>query len=434
MANIWIKNATIVTATDDQPILTGHLIVQGDRITHIGTELPDWHHTVSFDDIIDTPNRLYMPGLVNTHTHAAMSYLRGFADDMALQTWLEDYMWPNEAKFTSDDVYWGAQLSVVEMIKSGTTSFLDMYDHMDRVAEVVQASGLRACLTRGMIGFGPDDVLKQKLADAKAFASTWQGQANGRITTMIAPHAPYTCPPAFITKAIEISAELNIPMHTHMSETAREVADNVAQYGERPVKHLQKLGFFDRPSIVAHAVHLTDEEIAILAAHDVRVAHNPGSNLKLASGIARVPDLLQAGVKVGLATDSSASNNNLDMFEEMNLAALLHKGTSQDPTVVPAQTALQMATKMGAETIWLDGVGTLAVGQKADFIAIDIDQPHYYPRTNLISHLAYSGGGQDVTDMWVDGARIMKNKEILTIDEAHTKAEVQRRYEALMNR
>jgi 5-methylthioadenosine/S-adenosylhomocysteine deaminase len=217
---------------------------------------------------------------------------------------------------------------------------------------------------------------------------------------MMAPHAPYTCPPDFISKVVEIAHELDLPIHTHMSETVREVEENAKQYGERPVKHLLNIGMFSRPSIVAHAVHLTDEEIEILAAHDVRVSHNPGSNLKLASGIARVPELIRAGVKVSLGTDSSASNNNLDLFEEMRLAALLHKGTSQDPTVVPALHAIQMATAIGAESLWLDKVGRLEVGNKADFIALNIDQPHYYPRTNLISHVVYSGGAQDVTDMY----------------------------------
>jgi 5-methylthioadenosine/S-adenosylhomocysteine deaminase len=434
MSKIWIKDGIFITASSDQPIINGHMVVENDRITFIGENLPEQYANVSFDEIVNGHNRLFMPGLVNTHTHAAMSLLRGYADDLALQTWLEDYMWPNEAKFTSDDVYWGTQLSVVEMIRSGTTCFLDMYDHMDRVAEVVTQSGLRASLTRGMIGFAPPEVQQMKLNEAKQFARDWHGQANGRITTLMAPHAPYTCPPDFISKVIEIAHELDLPVHTHMSETIREVEENAKQYGERPVKHLLNLGMFSRPSIVAHAVHLTDEEIQLLAAHDVRVSHNPGSNLKLASGIARVPELIRAGVKVSLGTDSSASNNNLDLFEEMRLAALLHKGTSQDPTVVPALQAIQMATSIGAESLWLDGVGSLTIGNKADFIALNIDQPHYYPRTNLISHVVYSGGAQDVTDMWVNGKCIMRNKEILTLDIERIQSEVQTRFNTLQTR
>jgi 5-methylthioadenosine/S-adenosylhomocysteine deaminase len=434
MSKIWIKDGIFITARDDQPIIHGQMIIENDKITYIGEHLPDSYKNESFTEIVDGNHRLYMPGLVNTHTHAAMSLLRGFADDLALQTWLEEYMWPNEAKFTSDDVYWGTQLSVVEMIRSGTTCFLDMYDHMDRVAEVVTKSGLRASLTRGMIGFAPPEVQQHKLNEAKQFVRDWNNKADGRISTMMAPHAPYTCPPDFITKVVEISAELNVPVHTHMSETLREVLENEKQYGQRPVKHLQSLGMFSRPSIVAHAVHLTDEEIAILAEHDVRVSHNPGSNLKLASGIAPVAKLVKAGVKVSLGTDSSASNNNLDLFEEMRLVALLHKGTTNDPTVIPAQQAIQMATAMGAESLWLKDIGRLEVGLKADFIALNIDQPHYYPRTNLISHVVYSGGSQDVTDMWVNGKRIMKNKEILTLDVEKVQAETQERFDALRTR
>lgn len=214
---------------------------------------------------------------------------------------------------------------------------MDMYDHMDRVAEVVELSGIRSVLMRGVIGLCPEEVQNHKLAEAISFARNWHGKADGRITTMISPHAPYTCPPDFFVKFVQAAHDLDLPMHTHMSETKREVEQNVVDYGLRPVAHLEKLGMFTRPSIVAHGVHLNDEEIEILARHDVGVSHNPGSNLKLASGVARVTDLLKAGVKVSLGTDGAASNNNLDMFEEMRLAALIHKGVSGDPTAVPAR-------------------------------------------------------------------------------------------------
>jgi 5-methylthioadenosine/S-adenosylhomocysteine deaminase len=217
-----------------------------------------------------------------------------------------------------------------------------------------------------------------------------------------------------------------------MSETAREVQANVDQYGLRPVAHLEKLGVFTRPTLVAHGVHLTDEEIETLARYDVRVSHNPGSNLKLASGVARVIDLMNAGVLVSLGTDSSASNNNLDMFEEMRLAALIHKGVSGDPVAVPATTALQMGTVIGARSIWLDGVGALKPGNKADFIALDIDQPHFYPRTDFVSHIVYAAAGQDVVDVCVDGRWVMENRSCLTLDEEKIKFEFTKRFEALI--
>ncbi len=424
---IW--NATFITMDDQQPVIhNGAMTIEDDRITYIG----ECHESLKegADEMIDGRHRCYLPGLVNTHGHAAMSLLRGYADDLNLQVWLEQKMWPMEAKFTAADVRAGTQLSIAEMIRSGTTSFVDMYDHMDTVAEAVEASGMRGVLARGMIGF-PADQQQVKLREATVFARNWHGAADGRITTMISPHSPYTCPPDFIEQVVQAAHELQLPIHTHMSETRKEVELNVEQYGERPVQHLLKLGVFSRPTLLAHAVHLTVDEIAVLAAHDVRVSHNPGSNLKLASGIARVVEMRAAGIRVSLGTDSSASNNNLDMFEEIRLAALLQKGISLDPTALPAYEALKMGTIEGAESIWLEHVGKLAVGYKADFIGVDIDQPHYYPQTDLVSHLVYSGAGQDVSEVCVDGRFLMKGRELLTLDEERIKAEAQRSFDRL---
>ena len=364
-----------------------------------------------------------MPGLVNTHGHAAMSLLRGVGDDLALQVWLEQKMWPLEAKFNAADVRVGSELSILEMLKGGTTSFVDMYSFMDEVAQVVETSGIRGCLTRGVIGYCPPDEAAAKLVEARAFAKDWHGRADGRITTMMAPHAPYTCPPEYIEKIVAIAEELQLPIHTHLSETRGEVERHEQQYGIRPVEHLRRLGVFNRPCIVAHGVHLNDEEIEICRAHDVRISHNPGSNLKLASGIARVPEYLRAGLLVSLGTDSAASNNNLDMFEEVRLAALIHKGVSGDPTAVPAFTALSMATSIGARSIWLEEVGLLQAGMKADLIAIDIDQPHFQPLTDLVSHIVYAAAAQDVTDVFVDGKQLVRNRQCLTLDEERIKAE-----------
>lgn len=429
MTRTLIKNGRFLTLQDTVPIIKGYMVIEGDRIVYIGEEEPE--ASQAYDEIIDGTHRLYMPGLVNTHGHAAMSLLRGYGDDLALQVWLQEKMWPNEAKFTGADVRAGTLLSIAEMLKGGTTCFVDMYDHMDEVARAVEQSGMRAVLTRGVIGLCPPDVQQMKLDEATAFARNWHGQANGRITAMMSPHAPYTCPPDYIERIVQAAHDLNLPLHTHMSESRREVAENEEQYRLRPVAHLEKLGVFSRPCLVAHAVHLTDEEIATLAKYDVRVSHNPGSNLKLASGIARVPELLRAGVLVSLGTDSSASNNNLDMFEEMRLAALLHKGTSGDPTAVPATEALRMGTVTGARSIWLNDIGVLQAGMKADFIAIDIDQPHFLPRTDFSSHVVYSASAKDVTDVYVDGRCLLRGGELTTLDEEKIKYEAQRAFEGL---
>ena len=422
MNSFAIVNGVFLTMDPERPEVQGTLLVKNGIIAELSSAAPD-PRTLEGIEVIDGRHRLYLPGFVNTHGHAAMSLLRGYADDLALQVWLEQKMWPNEAKFTAADVRAGALLSIAEMLKGGTTCFVDMYDHMEEVARAVEESGIRACLTRGMIGFGSEEVQKAKLQEARLFAMRWHGQADGRITAMMSPHAPYTCPPDFIRKVVEIAHELDLPIHTHMSETAKEVEDNVKQYGTRPPAHLRDLGVFSRPCLVAHAVHLTDEEIAMLQAYDVRVSHNPGSNLKLASGIARVPELLKAGVKVSLGTDSSASNNNLDMLEEIRLAALLHKGVCGDPTAVPAMEALRMGTAAGAESIWLSQVGMLKPGMKADLIAVDIDQPHFYPRFNLVSNLVYAASAKDVTDVWVDGRRLVRGGELTTLDEEKVVAE-----------
>ena len=426
-----IKNGHFLVPGSDKPVLSGYMTLENDLITYIGEAEPAVEEGAQ---VVDGSRLLFMPGLVNTHGHTAMSLLRGYGDDMVLQAWLQEKMWPMEEKFTGDDVYWGTSLSVLEMLKGGTTTFLDMYDHMDRVAEVTEQSGMRAVLMRGVIGLCPEDVQQAKLAEAVAFARNWHGKADGRITTMLSPHAPYTCPPEFFMKFVEAAHDLDLPMHTHMSETRHEVEQNVADYGLRPVAHLEKLGMFTRPSLIAHGVHLNDEEIGILARHNVGVSHNPGSNLKLASGVARVPELLRAGVKVSLGTDGAASNNNLDMFEEMRLAALIHKGVSGDPTAVPAPEALLMATEYGAQSIFLSGVGRLAAGMKADFIALDIDQPHLLPHTDLLSHAVYSASAKDVEHVWVNGRQVVKHGECLTLDEEAIRRKAQETFESLLKR
>ncbi|MBP1999581.1 5-methylthioadenosine/S-adenosylhomocysteine deaminase [Paenibacillus shirakamiensis] len=432
MTHRWlIENGTFVVLEEGRSVIQGYMLIEDDTILYIGETRPEGEEeTFTYDG----KGQLFAPGLVNTHGHAAMSLLRGYGDDLSLQVWLQEKMWPMEAKFTSRDVYWGTALSVVEMLKGGTTTFLDMYDHMDQVAKVVDESGIRGVLMRGAIGLCPEDVQQQKLDEAIRFAKDWNGKANGRITTMMSPHAPYTCPPAFIEKFVQAAHDLDLPLHTHMSETASEVAQNVEEYGLRPVAHLEKLGFFTRPSIVAHAVHLNDEEIERLAANKVAVSHNPGSNLKLASGIARVTDLLKSGVKVSLGTDGAASNNNLDMFEEIRLAALIHKGFSGDPTAIPAEVALKMGTIYGAESIYLERVGRLSAGMKADFIAIDTEQAHFLPRTDYVSHMVYSAGPKDVLHVWVNGEQVVKQGNCLTIDEERVRHEAQACFEGLLAR
>ncbi|SFJ69130.1 5-methylthioadenosine/S-adenosylhomocysteine deaminase [Thermoflavimicrobium dichotomicum] len=430
MKQIFI-HATIITMVEGQQPFSGALGIENDRITYVGP-VPTAKELDAYDQVIDCQGKAILPGFVNTHGHAAMSLLRGYADDLPLKKWLEEKIWPLEAKFTSEQVRAGTALSVLEMIQSGTTCFLDMYDHMDQVGQVVTEAGIRARLCRGAIGFGSEELRQSKLNEAAQFAKDWHGAADGRITTMMAPHSPYTCSPEYIRQFIEKAAELGLPIHTHMSETAAEVQQNVDEYGVRPVEHLRRLGFFDLPSLVAHAVHLTDEEIDILAEYDVKVAHNPGSNLKLGSGIAPIPKMLKKGLRPALATDGAASNNNLDMLEEIQLAALIHKGVNQDPEAVPAYVALSMGTLYGAEALFLDKeIGSLEVGKKADFITIDLSGAHMCPLHDVVSHLVYSASRGDIQDVYVDGKAIMRNRECLTLDEEKIRYDAIKAFEAI---
>lgn len=409
MSKIAIINALYLILDHAEPqIQRGNLLIENDKITQLD-KMAAVDANLTDYEIIDGSHRLYLPGLINTHGHSAMTLLRGVSDDVALQDWF-DSIWPLEAKFTADMVAKGSLLAIAEMIRGGTTCFVDMYDHMDQIANGVARSGMRACLTRGVIGLGAKPEWLAKIKEAKNFAKNWHGQCDNRITTMISPHAPYTCPPAVIEHLVDVAHELDLPIHTHLAETQKEVMACEAQYGIRPIDYLEKYHFFSRPSLLAHVIHVNQAEIAKLAHYKAHISHNPGSNLKLGSGIAPITQFIAKNMLVTLGTDSAASNNNLDMFEEMRLAALVHKGSLQDSKAISAAQVLQMATINGANALWLNDIGVLAPGMKADIIAIDIDQPHFYPQTNLVSQLVYSASAKDVTDVWVDGRPLMRNR------------------------
>lgn len=425
MANVIIINGYILTMDKENTTFdNGAVAFSNGKITYVGTVPTD---VSEYDEVIDANGNYIIPGLVNTHGHLSMSFLRGYADDLPLQEWLETKMWPMEAQYTKEHAKWGAYLSIIEMLRTGTTTFVDMYDNMDEIAMAVDKTGARARLCRGMIGFGSDEVRKEKLKEASSFAENWKNGAGGRVTTMMSPHSPYTCTPDFIEQIVEKATEIDVPLHIHMSETRAEVEQNVKDYGERPVKHLEKLGVFHRPTLVAHAVHVNDEELDILAKYDVKVSHNIISNLKLASGVAPVPKMLEKGITVSLGTDSSASNNNLDLFEELKQVAILHKAMHYDATLISAEQALRIATLHGAEALWLeDQIGSLEVGKEADLVILDTNQPFFQPKHDPISHVVYSASGRDVKDVFVQGKQVVKNKECVTVDEEQIMFEVNR--------
>jgi len=422
--NLLIKNATVVLP--DGQTKTANIAVEGSKILAIGEAPADF----IAEQTIDAKDMLAIPGFVNAHTHASMTLLRSYADDMELMTWLNDHIWPVEAKMISNDIYWGAALAAVEMIQSGTTTFADMYGpFMERVADVVTESGMRGVLSRGIIGVAPDG--EKKLEENISLYEDYNGAANGRIKVMFGPHAPYTCPPDFLKKVAAAAQRLGAEVHIHMNETKAEIEQITKQYGKRPFEYVEDTGLFESPTLAAHCVHLSDDEIAIIKKHHIRVVHNPGSNMKLASGIAPVPRLLKEGVTVALGTDGTSSNNNLDMLQEVQLAALLHKVNEYDPLAVPAFEALKMGTEYGAKAVGLDGIGRLEAGAKADIVLVSMKGAAWVPRFNEVSLLVYSGSAADVDTVICDGKVLMQHRELKTLDEEKIKYEAQKCAERL---
>lgn len=377
-----------------------------------------------YDEVIDGKNMVALPGFVNTHNHIAMTVFRSYADDMQLMDWLEKKIWPAEDKLDSDVVYHQTMLGIAEMLRCGTTSFADMYFFMDDVARAVDESGIRAALCRGMTGVTPN--AQQALQESKVFYQTWHQKADGRITVMLGPHAPYTCPPDYLRQVVALAHELGAEIHIHLSETKGEVENIQKQYGKTPIALMDELGILDCGCLAAHCVWVDDADMDMMAKKHVRVAHNPGSNLKLASGIAPIPAMLKKGITVGLGTDGASSNNNLDIVEEMHLASLIHKANTLDPLVIPAETAINMLTEGGAACLGYTNIGKLEIGYKADITLIDREGLHWYPKNDTMSLLAYSANSFDVDTVLVNGKTLLRHKEFTTIDIEKVKAEAER--------
>lgn len=414
MADILIKGGYVVTMDPQRRVLNGGSVaVEGDRITGVAKEIRE-----KAEVVINARGKAVLPGLINAHTHLSMTLLRGVADDMSLMKWLETKIWPIEKNLKAEDCYAGALLGCLEMIKSGTTCFADMYFHMEDVARAVEESGIRGVLSYGIVELGDPKRRESELNKGEDLVKNWNGKAEGRILTMFGPHAPYTCSPECLTKVKELAKKYDVGIHTHLSETRDDVKQMVKKYGKRPVKHLDSIGFLGPEVLAAHCVWLTENEIKLLRERGVKPVHNPVSNMKLGSGVAPVPEMLAAGIPVALGTDGAASNNSLDMFKEMKFAALLNKAYRLDPVAVPAMSALEMATVNGATALGLGGeLGSIEVGKKADLVLVDLEKPHLTPLHNLISHLVYSAVGSDVETTIVDGRILMLERRVLVLDE-----------------
>ncbi len=424
MATLRIEGAQIITMADgDTQVRDDWLLEAVDgTITYVG-QAEQFEPAEEPDELIDGSGCLLLPGFVNTHTHAAMTLFRGNADDMPLEPWLHEKIWPVEAKLTEDDVYWGSLLGCAEMIRAGVTCFADMY-HMPRAGtRAAVDAGIRMCPSGVLLGIVPH--AEEMFDEAVAFAREFAPDDGSCVHPMLGPHAPYTVPRELMERVIEAAREIGVPLHIHLAETADNVEAALENYGKRPAQAMDEVGIFDLKVTAAHCVHIDDRDIEIIVERGVGVAHCPGSNLKLASGIARTQDLLAAGAHVGLGTDGAGSNNNLDLLEEARLAALIAKVDTGDPTAVPAEAALEMATLGGARAIFLDYcIGSLEPGKRCDCILVDLDAPHLHPRHSLASHLIYSAQAADVQTTIVAGRVLMRDRKLLTVDLPETYAKV----------
>ena len=377
-------------------------------------------------EILAGEDRIVMPGLVNGHSHAAMTLTRGIADDLALMEWLNNYIFPTEVEFVDADfVRIGTELACWEMIRGGTTTFVDMYYYPDVIADVVDKCGMRAMISATVIDQRSPDAenAADSIRKGSEFIERWQGK-NSRITPIFGPHANYTLNAEQLQATRQAAIEHNAPISIHVSESPFELQYSKDTFGKTSIEFYESIGFFDGPTIAAHVVWPTEAEITILAERKVGVIHNPTSNMKIASSISPVADMLRAGVRVGIGTDGAASNNDLDLWEEMRLASFLQKVEQMDPEVLPASTVLSMATSGGATAIGLgDVIGSLEVGKRADLIQVAFDDVHHIPTYDVVSHLVYVTDEQDVTSVIVDGKVLMRNREMLTIDTERVKTE-----------
>ena len=368
------------------------------------------------DETLDADESLVIPGLVNAHTHVAMTLLRGYADDKPLDPWLREDIWPAEAELTPDDIEAGAELGALEMIRSGTTAFADMYFAMDRVADVVDRAGLRARLGHGVVTIGKDEAdARADIAESIRVARELDGAADGRVRTAFMPHSLTTVGEEYLREGVAEAREAGVPVHLHANETVDEVDPIVEERGERPIAYADDLDALGPEDFFAHGVHLDGSEIDRLAEAGTAVVHCPASNMKLASGMAPVQRLRDAGVTVALGTDGAASNNDLDVFDEMRDAAMIGKLAADDAAAVPAEAVVEMATAAGADALNLPG-GRIEPGAAADLAVVDLDAPHLTPLHDPVSHLAYAARGSDVRHTVCDGEVLMRDREVLTLD------------------
>ncbi len=422
--SILIKNAYILDMVSNEPnIVKKDVFIEKDKIEKISESIDK-----NAEEVIDGTGKILMPGLVNTHSHLPMSIFKGYKDDKTLMDWLNNAIFPVEDKFENDDFYYNSCLSILEMIKSGTTTCNDMYFGTEKIIEAVEKMGIRAnvswCVTDNSIG--------DKLDKTREYAKKYNNM-DYRIKVLVSFHAPYTCNPETIKLCVNLAKELNTPIHVHLAETMDEVKTIRERYGKTPTEYLNDLNVFDVKTILAHGIYFSDSDIEILKTKDTGISHNPISNCKLSSGICNIKKLHDNNIKIGIGTDGSGSTSTLDMFEEMKLTAYLQKVNTLNPTVIKAYDILKMSTIEGAKVLGLDNeIGTIEEGKKADIILIDIEKSHLIPSNNIVTNLVYSANGADVETSIIDGKVIMKNRKVNCINEKELYTKVLKNVERLL--
>ena len=410
--DILIKSGTVLTMNAENTMIEGGIVgVKEDTISYIGENIED---SFVSKKVIDANGGIVLPGLINGHTHAAMSLFRGLADDLPLMDWLNKYIFPVESRMDADFVHTGTLLACTEMILSGTTTFCDMYLFEGEVAKAAKKAGMRCLVGEVLYDFDSPNYgpVESGFRYTESLIKMWQDDP--LVSIAVEPHSLFTCNPDLLKQANQLALKYQVPMITHLAETVSEVNNLKECYGRTPVEHLEALGLLGSHLIADHCVHLDNHEIQLLAQHGVKAIHNPESNMKLASGIAPIPKMLEMGMTIGLGTDGCASNNNLDLFTEMDMAAKLHKLSTMDATAMDALTVLKMATIEGAKALGLESIiGSLEEGKKADIIIVDVKKPHLTPMYNPYSHLVYAARGNDVSHSIIDGKLLMEGRKLL---------------------
>lgn len=408
---IVIKNTlAILPEGSKDEVRETSIYIEGNKIVGIGTEPAGF----KADKVIDGKDKLAIPGLINCHTHSYMSFMRNVADDLSFMDWLFGTIDPIEQQMSDEDTYWGACLAIIEMMKSGTTCFNDMMMNIKQTTRAIKESGMRAVMSRGLVGSAEDDGGRiDQTYEEMEFCKDCD-----RITFKFGPHAPYTCSDDYFRRVSDEAKKAGIGIHVHLSESVSEIEGVKEKYNCSPIEMADKNGLFDIPCIAAHCVQVDEHDMDIMAKKGVSVVSNPASNMKLGNGVAPVPEMLEKGINVCIGTDGAASNNSLNMFHEMSLMALIHKGTHKTPQCVGAREVFKMATINGAKALCLENeVGSLEVGKKADIAILDLNNPSLMPKNNLIAGLSYSANGSEVDTVIIDGQITMEGRKILTMDE-----------------